>query len=1100
MLARITAAHSKPHRSFLGNVEHGAKLAIDPVAWTFDKLERPAYAVANAADKGLQYHHVDLGAALHGAREGFMGREKTNFGAIMAHRGILNNHKYLRGALGLAADVATDPLSYTGAGVARKAATEALDSASKVVLQEGTGYTAKESERAARIAKLSDAHKTLSAGGEQFQHRAALAKLGVELNSKVASGQALTEVDRAGMNVARNTAKAEMKAFDKKYLKIRIGPNSRGGMRTPVPLVSKKVGEMGIPGLSKVASSLGKAFKPGYEDPILHAQLLGRRHQGERLAKDYFGFIRHRFKGLEKLKPEDQRAVLHFFEKPKGGAKAVIRKGDHYVLNPKHIERARKAGFSEAQLEFVQAMHDTAEHFAGKHAEYGLDIAHLGAQGKLYVPHIVQKTGEGLTDAQRNLLSKRGFVKNRAHDLSVAELHALHEGGRLPHDIETNPFNLLTIHARSVANQHADQLMVNYMRDAVGVPTRLVDKEALAKAQMTRASLEHQIAAHPAFDEVAHTKAIKDLKVAHEARVHHEYSETLARNNAAIKDHLENREWKQTTLATVKRISQRSVAAQAKLSEDVKAIREERNPGLLKDLNPLKASKVEQGKNLSTLEKRLSTAMRAEKDVMKGSKNPAVNSETMRTIENKTLRDEHGHKYAFPHQVADSLERLHKVMDGDEATLNAFSNGYRKWLGKWKVAVTTVNPSYGVRNTLSDYWNMYLSGVPLHAMPVYGAKAAHLMSLAAKGDKLAVSKMLDAYDSGILSGLFSGDIKQVANYLEQGSTVKTLAQKGRFIKAASKMSQEINAHRENWGRLTHYLYRLDQGKSVSDAADLVKEAHFDYEDLTPFEQKRMKVIAPFYTWSRKNIPFQIKALVEHPGQMAAFPQFGSEAAQASGAKPGDIVPPYMEQNMALKFGGKYFNPMIGITDLQNAVHPMQLASNLLSPAIKTPLELMANKNLLTGLPIKDPTSYARNPVNDKLAGLLKLIPGSNVGETGRKNAAGKEVHGLGADPILTYLLGQTPLTNNIFNKGGKIHNAQHPADTNKALLSELTGINGTTVDQNQQKEFESIAFQDQMKALMKNLRAEGLIPATTAHNSAQQKMIQEILFRALRGG
>jgi hypothetical protein len=397
------------------------------------------------------------------------------------------------------------------------------------------------------------------------------------------------------------------------------------------------------------------------------------------------------------------------------------------------------------------------------------------------------------------------------------------------------------------------------------------------------------------------------------------------------------------------------------------------------------------------------------------------------------LTNEFGHSLHFPHEVADAMERLHKVMIEDNETLNAFADSYRKWLGKWKLAVTSVNPSYATRNTLSDFWNMYLSGVPLHAMPLYGAKAAKMMRDAKIGEEAlaagkglgrnsaqhhAVSVLLDAYDSGILSGLFAGDVQQVSHLLEHANTKLSLVQRGRVVKLLSKISMDVNRNRENWGRLTHYLYRIEHGDSVVEAAEKVKAAHFDYEDLTPFEQKKLKVIAPFYTWSRKNIPFQIKSLVEAPGQVAAFPQLAQEADP--GGKDG-IVPGYMNDNMYLKFGSKFYNPMIGISDLNNAANPQNLGKNLLSPFIKTPFELYANKNLLTNQPIKDPAGYDRNPVRGGIASaLLSLIPGSNVGETGRKDRNGKMVHGVGADPRLTYLLGQTPLTNLLFDQGSKV--------------------------------------------------------------------------------
>lgn len=1116
-IALLAAHKQKPSRSFLGDLEHGGKFSLNKVAWTLDKLERPAYAVANAVDKGVAYHHVDLGAAAHGAREGFMGREKTNFGAVLAHHNtILNDHHFTRGVIGLGMDVATDPLTYTGLGVARKAGEEGVAAAAKESLN--TGYLAKNASAehvAAKAAKFDEHAAVLKDAGPTYLHRAVHADKVAQTLHDLSSGTEISPARRAELNSSRAVAEAESKLNDARKLTIRFGSKAHHVEVpiAPLPKGSQKIGNQGIPILSGVSKKLGEAFKPGYNNEILHTQLLNRRHLGERLAGEYFDKIRAIFKDTEKLSPDKQREAMHYFEKP-GKYKAVIKgKDGKYLLNPKHIERSRRDGLSEAQLKFVQAMHDTGEYFAAKHRDYGTAFEHMGAKGKLYVPHIVTKSGEGVTDAmlKTNLLTKKGFQKGRILDYSIKELHELHKMGALPHDVETNPFTLMAMHGRSVANQHADQNMINYMTHALGVPSKLVDEGALAASRTAHEAVQAKIAAHPQWDEQGGLNAIQKLTDKHEQLAKDRYAQTLRDNQEAIRHHLEVAPWQQTTQATAARISQRSVDAKDKLAQEIRDIRGHKFKPLLKETSPILKARGENARQLKIYERQATALMKKQGELLKGSvKNPEYNADIMRGVDGIT--NEYGHTLHFPHEVADAMERLKLVMTGDDKTIADFTNSYRKWLGKWKLAVTSVNPSYGTRNTLSDFWNMYLDGVPMHAMPIYGAKAAKMIrdskvgaEAIARGEHVtfaqdrAVHTMLDAYDGGALSGQFAGDIQQVTNMLEHANTKLSLVQRGKLIKTFSKMSMDMNRNRENWGRLTHYLYRLDHGDGLSAAAEHVRAAHFDYEDLTPFEQQRMKLVAPFYTWSRKNIPFQLKSLATSPGQMVTFAQ---AAQEASPGKNGDIVPGYMNDNMYLKFGSKYFNPMIGITDLNNAANPLQLGKSLLSPAIKTPLELYANKNLLTGQPIKDPNGYDRNPVRGGLASaLLSLIPGANVGETGRKDKNGKMVHGVGANPYLTYLLGQTPATNLLFDQGSKVRGSTAPENQHRATLAWLTGINGTSVDQKQQQEFALLHFtKDVLPALMKNYRAHGTIPpAAVAKLSPTEKRIAKTLFASLEG-
>ena len=69
---------------------------------------------------------------------------------------------------------------------------------------------------------------------------------------------------------------------------------------------------------------------------------------------------------------------------------------------------------------------------------------------------------------------------------------------------------------------------------------------------------------------------------------------------------------------------------------------------------------------------------------------------------------------------------------------------------------------------------------------------------------------------------------------------------------------------ENNARLALFIDGITKGKSLDDAALNVRKSLFDYSDLSTFEQTKMKGIFPFYTWTRKNIPAQLVALMQHP--------------------------------------------------------------------------------------------------------------------------------------------------------------------------------------------------------------------------------------------
>jgi len=51
------------------------------------------------------------------------------------------------------------------------------------------------------------------------------------------------------------------------------------------------------------------------------------------------------------------------------------------------------------------------------------------------------------------------------------------------------------------------------------------------------------------------------------------------------------------------------------------------------------------------------------------------------------------------------------------------------------------------------------------------------------------------------------------------------------------------------------------------AMNLVKATQFDYGDLSQFEANVLKMVMPFYTWTRNNVPLQLRALMSEPSKV-----------------------------------------------------------------------------------------------------------------------------------------------------------------------------------------------------------------------------------------
>lgn len=58
------------------------------------------------------------------------------------------------------------------------------------------------------------------------------------------------------------------------------------------------------------------------------------------------------------------------------------------------------------------------------------------------------------------------------------------------------------------------------------------------------------------------------------------------------------------------------------------------------------------------------------------------------------------------------------------------------------------------------------------------------------------------------------------------------------------------------------MYGLEDGGDA--AASMVRATQFDYADLSPFERDVVRMLVPFYTWMRNNVPLQARALLTDP--------------------------------------------------------------------------------------------------------------------------------------------------------------------------------------------------------------------------------------------
>lgn len=481
------------------------------------------------------------------------------------------------------------------------------------------------------------------------------------------------------------------------------------------------------------------------------------------------------------------------------------------------------------------------------------------------------------------------------------------------------------------------------------------------------------------------------------------------------------------------------------------------------------------------------------------------------------LRHINGSPVYLPPELAESLTRAEKSLRDDEF-LQEFYNTLQKNLARWKVGATVVNPGYATRNAMSILWNAYISphgGMPLWAWGRYGPKAASILKDISKAarkdpkewtaaDQAAMRMHNELAHHGIYMGLFGGDVERARRALEGQRTAVELTKSGHPLQGYARGMTTANITRENWERLTHYLYRREgQKMGRAQAADIIRAAHFDYGDLTKTEQKLRRGFVPFYTWTRRNIPYQLSSMIQRPGRYAAFPLAVNESNYASPKTPGQIVPGFVKNALGfhVPFGGKgnFYLPRLGPEDLTIPEHPIERGTSMLSPFIQIPTELVTNKRLGTGAPIYgSATSHPRSPISGIAADILSHFPGTDVGQTSR-NVGGKQVYGPGANPLVSYFAGQTPLTNLLVNSSSGIKNAQRGGGQ-KGLLSWLGGVTTYKPDQQSLQVGAAAAESQAFKQYIRGLRDQRILPeAKKPHKSKTSKQLSKLTNIAFGG-
>lgn len=312
----------------------------------------------------------------------------------------------------------------------------------------------------------------------------------------------------------------------------------------------------------------------------------------------------------------------------------------------------------------------------------------------------------------------------------------------------------------------------------------------------------------------------------------------------------------------------------------------------------------------------------------------------------------------------------------DQKTLNGLQELYNKYMNvfkKWK----TASPTFIMNSFFGNTSNLALSGISPLDQAKYGAKVADIMQNGEKyyKAKLAGETLSKAQDD--VANLWyeyrkmgfdkaALDLNEIPEELQdlvlkKTKNTSTIKKVTNFVPYVNNL---VNQTFDTSGRLTVMLKALDDPSymeklGVDNVYDAISKVMFDPSMLTSGE-KTLKNFIPFYTYSKNNLVFQATNLFKNPTKYARLMK--SMRSLQSAATGGN------EENMADYLKDSLYIPIPGLDEngnytvlranlpfgqlIETVDDPMQSITNMLSPAIKAPIEYATGIDSFTGREIE----------------------------------------------------------------------------------------------------------------------------------------------------
>ena len=210
----------------------------------------------------------------------------------------------------------------------------------------------------------------------------------------------------------------------------------------------------------------------------------------------------------------------------------------------------------------------------------------------------------------------------------------------------------------------------------------------------------------------------------------------------------------------------------------------------------------------------------------------------------------------------------------------------------------------------------------------------------------------------------------------------------------------LNSWAEDIIRLGVGADTMRAGGNVDDALNRIAKTQFDYDELTEWERTWARRVIPFYTWTRKNLPYQLEKFWTQPYKYNRLMSIKRNLEM--GTSPEGVVPDYYMEPFGIRLPFKWkgarvytapdapfqdlfrYDPLEGGGPLSGMKNIAQTVLSSTSPIVKTPLEVGFGKQIFTGIPFTGRYQQAPNPIT-KIGPLMEVLDQVGMAE---KSATG----------------------------------------------------------------------------------------------------------------